>query len=188
MAVSKRLRYEILRRDNHACRYCGGEAPDVKLTVDHVVPVALGGSDEASNLVAACADCNAGKTSTNPDAPIVDDVEQDALRWSRAMERAAQIQSQERQRFQEYVDDFDSAWQVWTTVDGHLPRPNDYTQALHRFFLAGLETEQIEEAVSITMNAAGVKNDNLYRYFCGVCYRIIEERQTIARSLLEGGA
>lgn len=23
MAISKRLRYEILRRDNHACRYCG---------------------------------------------------------------------------------------------------------------------------------------------------------------------
>ena len=22
MSVSKRLRYEILRRDNHACRYC----------------------------------------------------------------------------------------------------------------------------------------------------------------------
>ena len=32
MAVSKRLRFEILRRDNHACRYCGQMAPDVKLT------------------------------------------------------------------------------------------------------------------------------------------------------------
>ena len=41
MAVSKRLRYEILRRDNHTCRYCGESAPDVKLTIDHVVPVSL---------------------------------------------------------------------------------------------------------------------------------------------------
>ena len=57
MPVSKRLRYEILRRDNHACRYCGGTAPDVVITVDHVVPVALGGSDDAGNLVAACKDC-----------------------------------------------------------------------------------------------------------------------------------
>jgi 5-methylcytosine-specific restriction endonuclease McrA len=39
MAVSKRTRYEVLRRDNHACRYCGGIAPDVILTVDHVTPV-----------------------------------------------------------------------------------------------------------------------------------------------------
>lgn len=35
MPVSKRLRYEVLRRDSHTCRYCGGAAPDVKLTVDH---------------------------------------------------------------------------------------------------------------------------------------------------------
>lgn len=36
MAVSKRLRYEILRRGNHTCRYCGASAPDVPLRVDHV--------------------------------------------------------------------------------------------------------------------------------------------------------
>lgn len=51
MAVSKRLRYEILRRDNYACRYCGASAPDVPLRVDHVTPVALGGTDTADNLI-----------------------------------------------------------------------------------------------------------------------------------------
>lgn len=39
MAVSKRTRFEVLRRDDHTCRYCGQSAPDVKLTVDHVLPV-----------------------------------------------------------------------------------------------------------------------------------------------------
>ena len=47
MALSKRLRYEILRRDNHTCRYCGASAPDVTLTVDHVVPCLLYTSDAA---------------------------------------------------------------------------------------------------------------------------------------------
>ena len=56
MAVSKRTRFEVLRRDNHTCRYCGQSAPDVKLTVDHVLPVALGGHDDPTNLVAACKD------------------------------------------------------------------------------------------------------------------------------------
>jgi 5-methylcytosine-specific restriction endonuclease McrA len=54
MAVSKRLRYEILRRDNYACRYCGATAPDVKLNVDHVIPQSLGGSDKPDNLVTSC--------------------------------------------------------------------------------------------------------------------------------------
>ena len=63
MAVSKRLRYEILRRDRYTCRYCGASAPDAPMRVDHVTPVALGGTDHPSNLVAACEPCNSGKAS-----------------------------------------------------------------------------------------------------------------------------
>lgn len=39
MAVTKRTRFEVLRRDNYTCRYC--HATDNPLTVDHVVPRAL---------------------------------------------------------------------------------------------------------------------------------------------------
>ena len=90
MAVSKRLRYEILRRDNHACRYCGAAAPAVKLNVDHVIPQALGGSDKPDNLVTACADCNAGKTSSMPNAMTVTDVAQDSFRRAAEIKRAAE--------------------------------------------------------------------------------------------------
>ncbi|WP_372344655.1 HNH endonuclease [Streptomyces sp. KL116D] len=85
MAVSKRLRYEILRRDNHACRYCGATAPDAKLNVDHVIPQSLGGTDKPDNLVTSCAECNSGKTSSLPNAMPVADVDQDAFR--QAVER-----------------------------------------------------------------------------------------------------
>lgn len=89
MAVSQRLRYEILRRDNHACRYCGATAPNVKLNVDHVIPTSLGGSDKPDNLVSACADCNGGKTSSMPNAMTVEDVSQDAFRQAAELKRAA---------------------------------------------------------------------------------------------------
>jgi len=88
MAVSQRLRYEILRRDNHACRYCGATAPDVKLNVDHVIPTSLGGSDKPDNLVAACADCNGGKTSSMPNAMPVTDVDQETFRQATEKKRA----------------------------------------------------------------------------------------------------
>ena len=90
MTVTKRVRFEVMRRDGHACRYCGSIAPDVKLTIDHVIPVALGGTDKPDNLVTACADCNAGKTSTAPDAALVDEVSAETLRWARALSRASQ--------------------------------------------------------------------------------------------------
>ena len=41
MALSKRLRFEILRRDNHTCRYCGGAARRFRLCRDCAVGKAL---------------------------------------------------------------------------------------------------------------------------------------------------
>ena len=59
--ISKRLRFEILKRDKFRCIYCGRAAPDVILHVDHVVPVKSGGETEQLNLASACRDCNLGK-------------------------------------------------------------------------------------------------------------------------------
>ena len=46
----------ILKRDNYTCQYCGTQ--DSKLTIDHIIPKALGGKDTWSNLVTACQECN----------------------------------------------------------------------------------------------------------------------------------
>jgi hypothetical protein len=81
MAVGKRLRFQIFRRDNFACRYCGITAQaGAVLEVDHVKPRAEGGKDEPTNLVTACEDCNNGKSDIPLNAPVVEDVPQDALR------------------------------------------------------------------------------------------------------------
>lgn len=93
MAVSKRLRYEVLRRDNHACRYCGATAPDVKLNVDHVIPTSLGGSDKPTNLVTSCANCNSGKTSSMPNAEVVADVDQETFRQAAELPTADAMRS-----------------------------------------------------------------------------------------------
>jgi hypothetical protein len=114
MAVSKRLRYEILRRDNHACRYCGATAPDVKLNVDHVIPQALGGSNAPTNLVASCADCNAGKTSSMPNATPVADVDQDTFR------QAAVLRQEVEQR---NLATFAHLYKVWARAWSRTGNP-----------------------------------------------------------------
>jgi hypothetical protein len=82
VAVSKRLRYEVLRRDNFACRYCGAFAPLAVLHVDHVTPRKHGGQDIPSNLVTACQDCNSGKAASMPAPEVVADVEALAAQWA----------------------------------------------------------------------------------------------------------
>jgi len=55
------LRFSVLKRDNFTCQYCGQSAPDVRLEVDHVIPVAEGGQDIEQNLTTSCYACNRGK-------------------------------------------------------------------------------------------------------------------------------
>lgn len=59
--ISPVLRFEVLRRDDFRCRYCGRRAPDVVLHLDHIVPWSAGGRTTLENLRAACYDCNIGK-------------------------------------------------------------------------------------------------------------------------------
>lgn len=81
MAVSKKLRFEIFRRDRFACRYCGKSAMDgAVLEVDHVIPRVDGGGDIPTNLVTACDACNSGKSDTALESRAVQDVPEGALR------------------------------------------------------------------------------------------------------------
>jgi 5-methylcytosine-specific restriction endonuclease McrA len=49
-------RWEVFRRDNFTCQYCGKTTMD--LTIDHVIPRYLEGVHEWTNVVAACSSCN----------------------------------------------------------------------------------------------------------------------------------
>jgi hypothetical protein len=61
-SLSKKLRFEIFKRDSFACQYCGKTAPNVVLEVDHIDPVSKDGSNDLFNLITSCYDCNRGKT------------------------------------------------------------------------------------------------------------------------------
>lgn len=59
--INKKVRFEVLKRDKFTCQYCGRQAPEVVLHVDHIKPIAEGGENEILNLITSCADCNIGK-------------------------------------------------------------------------------------------------------------------------------
>lgn len=175
MAVTKRLRFEILRRDNHQCRYCGGTAPDVPLRVDHVVPVALGGSDDPSNLVTACEPCNSGKSSVPADAATVANVADDALRWAAAMRQAAE----------EIAAEDDSLEAICGAVqDRWRPRwmPADYRNSIYAFVKAGLTEADLVALVDVALSARGV--DDRFAYFCGCCWKRVKKRQERAAEIV----
>jgi hypothetical protein len=188
MAVSKRLRYEILRRDNHACRYCGASAPNVPLRVDHVTPVALGGTDEPSNLVTSCEPCNSGKSSSSPDATHVTDVSDDALRWAAAMQQAAEELREQQAPKIAYREAFLTAWNGWTWErDGKketFDLPKGWKGSLDAFREAGLPQDVWPDIVEKAMTNKTVRSENLFRYCCGIGWRMVGELQERARAIV----
>jgi hypothetical protein len=61
-SLSKKIRFEVFKRDSFKCQYCGKSAPNVILEVDHINPVSKGGDNDLLNLITSCYDCNRGKS------------------------------------------------------------------------------------------------------------------------------
>lgn len=70
------VRARIIARDGMACYMCGIDCVLAvschqnarTLTLDHVVPVKHGGTDDESNLRVCCAECNGKKADAIPEA------------------------------------------------------------------------------------------------------------------------
>jgi hypothetical protein len=187
LAISKRLRYEIFRRDKHACRYCGAKAPAVTLTIDHVTPKTLGGTDDPSNLVTACADCNSGKTSSSPDAPIVADVNADAVRWAAAIKAAQARMLADVKAREEAREQFAGWWDEWgygTRYQESFPRPADWERTVDQLTAAGLPLRVLRDCISRAMSATKVRPEEKFRYMCGVAWKKVAELQKAARDMV----
>lgn len=187
MPVGKRMRFEVLRRDNHTCRYCGAHAPDVELAVDHVIPEALGGATVPENLTTACVDCNAGKASIGPDAPIVDDVAQDSFRWQRAIRDAADQIAAGVDAENEKIGRFDEVWCGWHVghdPDAHVPRSSNWRQTVLGFYRSGLPEVQIFELVRVSMESTAAV-ENKWRYYCGCVRNAVRQLHDTALEILE---
>jgi len=61
-AISKKIRFEVFKRDSFTCQYCGRKAPEILLQVDHIDPVSAGGGNAILNLITSCEEYNAGKS------------------------------------------------------------------------------------------------------------------------------
>jgi 5-methylcytosine-specific restriction endonuclease McrA len=53
-------------RDNFICQYCGKKLKENKVTIDHIIPVSLGGKNRWDNTVTSCFYCNNKKDNRTP--------------------------------------------------------------------------------------------------------------------------
>ena len=56
----------ILQAQDHRCAYCRADLRKVEKHLDHIVPLAKGGSDDRTNLQYTCGYCNRTKSAKDP--------------------------------------------------------------------------------------------------------------------------
>lgn len=56
------MKEKVFRNDGYRCRMCGASKEDgIELTIDHIIPLAAGGTNDLDNLQTLCRECNENK-------------------------------------------------------------------------------------------------------------------------------
>lgn len=109
--LSKSMRFGIFGRDQFACRYCGKAPPEVKLVVDHIVPVSRGGTNDETNLITSCESCNQGKSDKSlstlplPDQRRIAQENMEQIDIARLAAKAAKAKASLRATMEQYFKD-----------------------------------------------------------------------------------
>ena len=172
MSIGKTKRFEIFKRDSFTCRYCGRRPPEVVLEVDHIEPVAKGGTDEDLNLITSCFDCNRGKRDRRlsdahprPDADLAYlEVQQEVAEAKRYLQ-ASKI----REELQHAV--VDRLEEVWTRSFRWARSP---AQEQWLFWAKQFSAEEIEYAIQRSVafqKKNSARTPQLVKYISGILWK-----------------
>ncbi len=177
MAISKRLRFEVFKRDGYTCQYCGASAPETVIQVDHIVPVSLGGRDEPANLLTACVACNSGKGSSSGQDAEVAPVDLVAVKWAKAIQATAEDRRRYRKAEKVAHDSFRSAW-PFNSI------PDDWKNSLTNFVRMGLTADDLLHFLAQAYERTEGM-DWCWKYFCKVSWSEVRAIRERAAAVLE---
>lgn len=170
VGLSKKQRFEVFKRDEFTCQYCGGKPPAVVLEVDHIVAVADGGGNDRENLTTACFECNRGKGAVALTAlpqTVADRAELLEEREQQAKAFEALVRAK-RRRESKVINEIeailmDEGWGFSETFRTSV-----------RKFLKELPYDEVLEAAELA--CVRIRDQGRrQKYFCGICWKKIKD-------------
>lgn len=181
MAITKKIRFEVFKRDGFKCAYCGKEPPLVVLEVDHIDPKSKGGKDEINNLLTACFDCNRGKRDvplTKIPGQLIENIEvlqekEDQLIAYRKFIK--KIEKREMKDIEEVNNIYSDGYPGWQFNDKFKLSIKTFLRSLPKHIVIGAMTQAIAKFTANTPQ----NRDAATRYFCGICWNVIKNGERI---------
>jgi hypothetical protein len=170
MSLSKKLRFDIFKRDSFTCQYCGKTPPMVVLEVDHILPKASGGKDEIDNLTTSCFDCNRGKGSrelstlpqkTSEKMELMAEKEEQYIAFKRLQKK---VQKRIEKEILEVEKIYSESFPDWCFSESF--------KLSVKKFINNIGLIEVKEAM-IKACARCIDDENTLKYFCGICWNKI---------------
>ncbi|MGB0867430.1 MAG: HNH endonuclease [Granulosicoccaceae bacterium] len=176
-ALSVKTRFEVFKRDAFVCQYCGAHPPAAILHVDHIIPVAEGGTNDEGNLVTSCSNCNLGEGARQL-SDIPQSLNEKAAETAEREEQIrgyAEVMAAKRERVEA------DCWSVVRIFYAHYNGVDDEDISIRREwfgsiqrFVNDLGVGEVIEAMDIALAKNHRSEYQCFKYFCGVCWRKIK--------------
>jgi hypothetical protein len=172
-AISKKVRFEIFKRDGFCCAYCGKRPPQTTLEVDHINPVVNGGDNSIDNLITSCFDCNRGK-GKGLLSSIPESLKDKAKRI-----KECELQLSEYRKIIE-VQEKRITSDVWDVVHELFNEDRNTIRTAWfksiRQFNDILGLDEVISSAQLAYYKIGHKTneENYFKYFCGICWNKVK--------------
>lgn len=171
MSISKKMRFEVFKRDGFTCCYCGQKPPQVVLEADHIDPKSKGGEDDINNLITACFECNRGKGNREiASLPNSLSVTIDAMQ-----EKQEQLKKY-RTFIKKQQQRIDSETREIEQLFSKYFKDSRFTDKFKISIKNFIERLGVDVCISNMENAIlkGLDPNDTSKYFCGICWRQIK--------------
>lgn len=189
MSIKKNIRFEIFKRDDFRCQYCGRQVPNTVLEIDHIIPASEGGGDSPGNLITSCFDCNRGKSGTPlNNKKLTSFTDQKELLENEMIQRKAYEELLKEKQW-EIENDYQNAESYignellnWDEFEDEEINSDLYiftakVEKTIKQFLKRLMLLEIVDAIDIaSLRMTDKSNEEKFKYFRGICYNKIAEK------------
>lgn len=184
MAISKKIRFEVFKRDGFVCQYCGKHPPEAIMEVDHIKPKARNGKDSINNLITSCFDCNRGKgkielkqipNTLHENYDILKEKEHQYLQY---MKLVSKIEKRILNEIEQVANIFESHFETVTLTD-------NFKNTTLKMFIKKLNIIEVMEGMKLACGHFPYLNkfpgyidskycNDVVKYFCGICWNKIK--------------
>jgi len=178
MSISRKIRFEVFKRDLFTCQYCGRKPPDVILEADHITPKSKDGDDDINNLVTSCFDCNRGKgknsldvipTSIYENLETIKEKQEQLGEYNKILKK---LKTRETKNINKIDKIYNSYFTQYTLAE-------IFKRGTLRNFTKMLPMVEIEDAMEIACSKfrnEETGSSQAIKYFCGICWNKINSR------------